>query len=472
MVNSISNVLSNRKKDHIAEILKTDTQALRLFEEKYREQVLTNLRDDNFFLVNAKQAATKKEGIEMDYDATIGDIINRIVNELLQKTSILNYDGKEIVSTAIPINERMKSVTKEELNKIPETLRPQLTGSLMKVDMNAPSCITLLEYYRMYLKEKNEKKKKRFYDMFRQGLDILDLDDITYKIIGTNPNSIGHWFPQLVEAVQRQDFFKIPKTTVIKVPLPMLQLTRLQYDTLTRTTLDIVDLFCKKAFNLNGDKEYFIKTGTYSSKFDFRNAYVHGEKEVRELGEYLLFIHHQACMMASPLNNRSIYGVSTTNEWVVREFIKDKENNPCIYKGLPLHTEYRIFVDFDTKQILGITPYWDENVMEKRFGHEDDANNPHNIHDYIIYKSHKEELLRRYNENVNRVKENIQNIVSDIEDFGGQWSIDVMQNGDDFWIIDMALAANSALSECIPKGMLRKVEENWIPELNLRGNRK
>ena len=42
------------------------------------------------------------------------------------------------------------------------------------------------------------------------------------------------------------------------------------------------------------DKEYFIKTGTYSSKFDFRNARVSGPKEVRELGEYLLFIHFHA----------------------------------------------------------------------------------------------------------------------------------------------------------------------------------
>lgn len=50
----------------------------------------------------------------------------------------------------------------------------------------------------------------------------------------------------------------------------------------------------------------------------------------------------------------SIYGAATTNEWVVREFIKDKENNPCIYKGLPLHTEYRVFIDADTKEVLGI----------------------------------------------------------------------------------------------------------------------
>ena len=38
-----------------------------------------------------------------------------------------------------------------------------------------------------------------------------------------------------------------------------------------------------------------------------------------------------------------------------------------------------------------------------------------------------------------------------------------MQNGDDFYIIDMALAANSALVECVPKNLLKPLQENWIP---------
>ena len=55
-------------------------------------------------------------------------------------------------------------------------------------------------------------------------------------------------------------------------------------------------------------------------------------------------------------------------------------------------------------------------------------------------------------------------ILPDI-DLSGQWSIDIMQNGDDFYIIDMALAANSALKECVPPGLLKPVQEKWIPKL-------
>lgn len=38
-----------------------------------------------------------------------------------------------------------------------------------------------------------------------------------------------------------------------------------------------------------------------------------------------------------------------------------------------------------------------------------------------------------------------------------------MQNGDDFYIIDMALTATSALNECVPAGLLKQLKENWLP---------
>ena len=334
----------------------------------------------------------------------------------------------------------------------------------MKVDIAEKSYPHLLWYYEKSKTAKTEKQRRDAYHHFRQGLDILDLDAVTYEIIGTNPNSMGHWLPKLVEACRGQDFFKIPATTIAKVPMTLLQLTRQEYTELTPTTLRIVDQWAHEAFGLNDEKEYFIKTGTYSSKFDFRNAHVHGAKEVRELGEYLLFIHYQALQMASPLCQPCIYGVSTTNEWVVREFIHDKENNPCIYKGLPLHTEYRVFVDCDTDSVIGISPYWEPNVMKNRFAHGDDANSPHQIHDYVIYASHEDKLMQRYYENYRQVSEQISAILPNL-DLHGQWNIDIMQNGDDFWFIDMALAENSAFYNCVPENLRRPSVENWIPQL-------
>ena len=68
--------------------------------------------------------------------------------------------------------------------------------------------LAILYQYQSFLKEKNPKKKKLHYHKFRQGLDILDLDPITYEIIGTNKNSMGYWLPPIVEGIKKQTFFK------------------------------------------------------------------------------------------------------------------------------------------------------------------------------------------------------------------------------------------------------------------------
>ena len=66
-----------------------------------------------------------------------------------------------------------------------------------------------------------------------------------------------------------------------------------------------------------------------------------------------------------------------------------------------------------------------------------------------------------------KVKENLKRMLPEIG-LTGQWSMDIMQNGNDFYLIDMALAENSALKECVPKSLLKKVEEDWIPRINTK----
>ena len=447
-----------------AEILKTKPELLEEFEAAYAASNIAGEVSDNFFDINAKQMSEMMpKEVEMTED--VEAMIAQIVEELVADTPIWRYDGKQIhhVRAALPEGER-KEITAQNINALAEPLRPQLTANLMKRDIAQPSYLELLEVWNNHKTCRNPRNKERWYHMFRQGLDILDLDAITYEIIGQNQNSMGYWLPRIVDAVDSQGFFKIPKTTIIKVPLTMLQLTRCDYMQLTPTTLAIVDQFCQRVFDLKEDEEYFIKTGTYSSKYDFRNAHVKGAKEVRELGEYLLFIHFQALQMASPLSQPVIYGVSTTNEWVVREFIQDKENNPCIYNGMPLHTEYRVFVDFDTKEVLGVNPYWDPKIMKDRFSKGSDASQNKMKHDYVVYSMHEQKLMERYNQNVKNIVDKIEHLIHDI-DLPGQWSVDIMQNGDEFWLIDMALAENSAGYETVKLTDRRPTPENWLPKL-------
>ena len=467
---------SKKEKDQIAEFLQLDADAMSSFESSYQKHVLNKpFSSMNLFDVNAKLAVTENARFKNPFFEENEDVhrfVEDIVKELLDQTAAYVYDRE---TDTIKVNEweipEKEKITPSDLEVLPKELRPQLTGNYAKLDIKESSWKMLSWMYVNYRKEKDPERKKMFYNQFRQGLDILDLDSVTYEIISRNPNSIGNWFPALVEAARKQDFFKVPSTTIINVPITLLQLTRNDYFSLNQTTLRIVDKFCQEAFQLDEMKEYFIKTGTFSSKFDFRNAHVTGAKEVRELGEYLLFIHFQALQAASPLCTPCIYGMSTTTEWCVREFIPScNDGIPSIYKGLPLRTEYRIFVDFTPEddsdpKIIGFAPYWEPEMMKRRFGSGNDADNPHQMHDYIIYKAHEGYLMAQYHENIETVCKQVEEMLPDVE-LTGQWSLDIMQNGRDFWLIDMARAQDSALNAYISPKLMREEEVEWLPDLS------
>lgn len=466
MIAQISEILTNKKDkpfsyEELAAMLKTDPYALKTFDEIYKTQVLESRElHENMLQWNS---ATIKAILDKKvyFPPELNSLIDRIVDELIPETRLYIYNAKHggYYVKYSANRDFVTDVTNEELNRYPEELRPQLTGKLMMVDVSEPSYKSLLQNYAEYKNAKNDRMKMLYYNLFRQGLDILDLDDFTYQMLEMNPISMGFRLPPLVGGLYGNKFFKVPDTKILHVPITMLQLTRLGFETLNPVTKEIVNRYCQKVFHLDRHEDYFIKTGTYSSKYEFRNAHIHEPKEVDEMGEYFLLLNHLTCSMAAPTNNRSFYGANTTNEWVVREYIKDKENNPTIYNGLPLHTEYRVFVDFDTKEILGVSPYWRSDVMKNKFK---EVASPQERHDYVVYQIHEDVLNQRYHESVQTVLAELKKVISRIE-LTGQWSVDVMRNGDDYYIIDMALAEYSALSDCVPKNLLRAYPQQWLP---------
>lgn len=72
--------------------------------------------------------------------------------------------------------------------------------------------------------------------------------------------------------------------------------------------------------------------------------------------------------------------------------------------------------------------------------------------------------MSRYEENKDMLVDRIAELLPEIN-LTGQWSLDIMQNGNDFWLIDMATADTSALNECVPPEKLKRTPENWIPKL-------
>jgi hypothetical protein len=443
---SLSRNYTKAELDLVALLLKDNPERQREFENLY-EQFEVDAENLNLFQQNAAKVIDKSDKF-LALSESAETLVNQIVEELVSQTVFWDYLKGEVLPYPQPVQYLTDSKTFLSL----QDKGLQFSGYLCKQDMPESSSKALLSQYKSYVKTGH----KIFYNLFRQGLDILDLDPFVYELLNHDPNTMSNWLFAIKEVVDQTNFFKIPRTRIIKVPLALLQSTRVyEYQELSPLSLEIINRYAQKVFELDLEKDYFIKTGTFSSKFDFRNAKVTKGQEVSELGSYLWYIQHQANQMASPLNNRVIYGVSSNNEWVVREFIDDKENNPTIYNGLPLHTEYRVFVDFDTEEVIGISPYWHPEVMKENFLDIGVSAPIQKNHDYINYINHEETLMKRYEENKDLVVSEVLKLLKDCK-LKGQWSIDVMQNGSDFWLIDMARASESALSDCVPKDKLKQ----------------
>ena len=448
-------MLNQQQLDIMAELLKNNPEQIKLFQNIYEEYEKSD-ESKNLFQQNAAKTIESQAKI-LEVSEELDAVIETIVEELLSQSQVWDSEKETMLQLPAPV-QYYDTNNSKDLLKLGEF---QFTGYLYKVDIKEPSSKILLDIYKEYLRT----GEMNYYHRFRQGLDILDLDEVTYELLSYDPNSMSKWLPPIAKKVREHNFFKIPKTKILKVPMTLLQSTRTAtYNELSPISIEIINRYIYRVFGLDDKKDYFIKTGTFSSKFDFRNAKVTAGQEVKELGSYLWYIQHQASQMASMLNNVCLYGVSTNNEWIVREFIDDVEDNPTIYNGLPLHTEYRVFVDFDTKEVIGINPYWDPEVMKKNFLEVGSSAQSQKQHDYVIYSAHEATLMSRYNESKDKIIDEVSKLLTNCK-LKGQWSIDIMQNGNDFWLIDMARASESALSDCVPKEKLRTASLPFLAQL-------
>lgn len=437
----------NLTAQQIADLIAGDRTALAQFENTYQalepSEGETAGRDLKSLMAYFKKAQADTEAGGWYDPVALEAVTARIIEEITNPVKAIEpAQGEPLVSV-------------EELAAFPPAVRPQFAAQVIARTSPFADTELIAGYWQQYAAAPTTTEGRYAYSMFRVGLDLCDLSDFTYALLGQNINSMGYWLPPLQAAAAHVPFFKIPETRIVRVPLPILQLTRIDYHEITDATKAALNAWAMRAFNLDTSRKYFVKTGVKCSKFFFRNAVVEGEQEIRELGEYLLLTHHQDVAMSGPYTG--LYGVATTNEWVVREYIEDAENNPTIYNGLPLRTEYRFFIDAEAKSILGVSPYWEPETMKDRFENHADATSPDMLHDAVIYRAHEPTLMGRYHQHLEEVTAAVRELLPHLN-LPGQWSLDIMQNGDDFYLIDMAAASTSALSQCVPAGLIRPVE--------------
>jgi len=281
--------------------------------------------------------------------------------------------------------------------------------------------------------EQHAEKDSQYAGLLSRTLSVSDLSARLYKRFAENPNSLYNWYPAVVKALGiSKTSLKSPATKVMRLPIELAQFIRIEYPQTSERDKQLFNEFIFNEMGLEDDKTYFIKTGTFSSKFQFANAKC---AEPREMGEYFQVINNFAMMV----------GAGHSVDVVVREYIEDVENNPTIYNGMPLRTEFRVFVDCDTNELIGVVPYWHPIVMKRALKHglADSIQA-----DYKTYLAHEDKLTRDYNDHLQRVKQEIKAILPNLN-LTGQYSIDIMKNGDDLYVIDLALMSESALTELL-----------------------
>jgi hypothetical protein len=345
-------------------------------------------------------------------------------NELLKP---IDYND----ATYHPSVQAMKKLV-DNMNKL-TTQRAIVPGKIARSDgFNVDSVIGELEKQINSLPQETPDRIKLEH-LLSRTLSVSDLTEKLYGRFADNKNSMFNWLKEVQYAVTKTKTELIcPNTKVYRLPIELAQFIRLEYQDTSKEDKALFNEIIFNEFGLEDRKTYFIKTGTFSSKFQFANAKCF---EPREMGEYFQVINNFAMSL----------GAGQTIDLVVREYIEDVENNPTIYNGMPLRTEFRAFVDCDKKELIGIVPYWNPIVMKRalKAGLSDSMEA-----DYQTYLKHEDKLMSEYNEYLPKVRKEIQELLSELH-LEGKYSIDVMKSGNDLYVIDLALMSESALTELL-----------------------
>lgn len=236
-----------------------------------------------------------------------------------------------------------------------------------------------------------------------------------------NPENMSYWLPKIFDKFNKQSVLQIPDTKIVK-------LSKEQWEWLTsdRYTPESIEKFdAELKSEINEFLEFgdlFMKTGVFSNKFNYTDTQINKEDTI---GEKFLNMFYQSM----------VFGAANTAEVVVRINVPNVENRTTIYEGMPLRTEFRVFYDFDEKKIVGVSNYWHPELMESRLQDEDLSG----------YLKEKDTIVNEYNALKGTVANQVALALSDVTDLTGRWSVDVMKNGEEFWLIDMARMEVSAL---------------------------
>ena len=250
-------------------------------------------------------------------------------------------------------------------------------------------------------------------------------------------NNFSFWFPKVEHcgiAVPKTFFTKLPSVEENEMAQRLYESFYVEnYRESIATIHEWLDkdiIPCLKEKDLTG--HIFVKNATFSNKFDAnKSCNLYG---IDSLADAILRINYEALCC----------GAEGTTEIVVREYIEsDLRRTPCIYNGLPLRNEFRVFYDFDNNCPIFTANYWDWDYVYPHL---------HYATDKIIFAHEREHIERVFEEKKEEVQELVAKAMKNVEGLDGQWSIDILlDEWGKYWLIDMAVAQQSAYWDKRPK---------------------
>ena len=266
-----------------------------------------------------------------------------------------------------------------------------------------------------------------------------------------DPNSFQNWFKGIKESgvFDSKEIIYPPSNCYI---LPFSWFKWMLEGRYTEEKRNEFNQYIIDSFSFSDGERYFIKTGNFSNKFDFRHCLI---KDINKIGDSFLEIFYTSMCVGARYNP----------VFVLRKYI-ESESEYTIYNGMPLRYEFRYFYDFDKGEMLGVSKYWHEkemislahlpegatidNVMSAR-GKTGKEWLERGIEDYIVYDKFRVGYDKYYEENKRIIGDIINKNITN-KTLDGKWSIDIMVEGDKLYLIDMALMQDSALvnrMECL-----------------------
>lgn len=233
-------------------------------------------------------------------------------------------------------------------------------------------------------------------------------------------NDFSYWFNKVKDCGIR-----VPKTLVIQTPERLYRNFYMEdYD----NDFNLIEQWVKEEVYPELEKSglnglLFIKNSRFSNKFD---------------AKYCLVLQDGIANGIANINYSALcLGANGVNELVIRERIRhNMQTTPCIYNGLPLRSEFRVFYDFDTQKALYTADYWDYNYVYPHL---------YDLTDKIVLNYMKDTLSKNFEEHKDEVVSMVKEHMKNVDGLTGKRSIDILLDEDGvYWLIDMAAAEQSA----------------------------